>query len=82
MKLLPSIKEQIKTYSNIYPKQKCLEKCLENKINDAAVYLYQSLGKNNEALNLTNNTTEKAFDTYLENGKEESYNYFIQQLNL
>ena len=80
--ILPSIKEQIKTYPNIYPKQKCLEKCLENKINDAAVYLYQSLGKNNEALNLTKNTTEKAFDAYLEDGKEESYNYFIQQLNL
>ena len=80
--VLPSIKEQIKTYPNIYPKQKCLEKCLEYKINDAAVYLYQSLGKNDEALSLTKNTTEKAFDAYLQDGKEESYNYFMQQLNL
>ena len=80
--ILPSIKEQIKTYPKIYPKQKCLEKCLEYKINDAAVYLYQSLGKNDEALSLTKNTTEKAFNTYLEDEKEESYKYFIQQLNL
>ena len=80
--VLPSIKEQIKRYPNIYPKQKCLDKCLEYKINDAAVYLYQSLGKNDEALALTKNTTEKAFATYLEDEKEESYNYFIQQLYL
>ena len=80
--ILPSIKEQIKIYPNIYPRQKCLEKCLENKINDAAVYLYQSLGKNDEALSLTQNETEKAFDNYLQDEKEESYNYFKQQLNL
>jgi phosphomevalonate kinase len=56
--VLPSIKEQIKAYPKIYPKQKCLEKCLEYKINDAAVYLYQSTGKNDEALALTKNNTE------------------------
>ena len=80
--ILPSIKEQIKTYPKIYPKQKCLEKCLEYEINDAAVYLYQKKRKNDEALSLTKNTTEKAFDIYLEDEKEESYNYFMQQLNL
>ena len=80
--VLPSIKEQIKTYQKIYPKQKCLEKCLENKINDAAVYLYQSLGKSDEALALTKKSTEKAFEEYLKDGQEESYNYFIQQINL
>ena len=80
--VLPSIKEQVKIYPNIYPKQKCLEKCLENKINDAAVYLYQSLGKNDDALSLTKESTEKAFDAYLEDGKEDSYNYFIETLNL
>ena len=55
---------------------------MEYKINDATVFLYQSLGKSDEALSLTKNTTEKAFDVYLEDGKEESYNYFIEQLNL
>ena len=80
--ILPNIKEQVKTYPNIYPKQKCLEKCLAHKINDAAVYLYQSLGKNDEALSLTKESTEKAFEAYLEDGKEESYNYFIETLNL
>jgi translation initiation factor 2B subunit (eIF-2B alpha/beta/delta family) len=80
--VLPSIKEQIKAYPKIYPKQKCLEKCLEYKINDAAVYLYQSTGKNDEALALTKNNTEKAFEAYLQDGQEESYNYFIQQINL
>ena len=79
---MSSIKDQIKIYPNIYPRQKCLEKCLENKINDAAVYLYQNLGKNDEALSLTQRETEKAFNEYLENEKDESYNYFIQQLNL
>ena len=80
--VMSSIKDQIKIYPNIYPRQKCLEKCLENKINDAAVYLYQNLGKNDEALSLTQRETEKAFNEYLENEKDESYNYFIQQLNL
>ena len=80
--VLPSIKEQIKIYPNSYPKQKCLEKCLENKINDAAVYLYQCLGKNDSALSLTKEQTEKAFNMFLTDGKEESYNYFLEQLNL
>lgn len=80
--ILPSIKEQIKIYQNNYPKEKCLEKCLQNKINDAAVYLYQSLGKNDSALALTKEQTEKAFNIYLTDDKEESYKYFLQQLKL
>ena len=80
--ILPSIKEQIKIYTYSYPKEKCLEKCLENKINDAAVYLYQSLGKNDSALSLTKEQTEIAFDSYLKDSKEESYQYFLQQLDL
>ena len=80
--ILPSIKEQIKIYPNSYPKQKCLEKCLEYKINDAAVYLYQSLGKNDSALALTKEQTENAFNIYLRDEKEESYKYFLTQLDL
>ena len=80
--ILPSIKEQIKIYPNSYPKQKCLEKCLEYKINDAAVYLYQSLGKNDSALALTKEQTENAFNIYLKDEKEESYKYFLTQLDL
>ena len=80
--ILPSIKELIKIYPDSYPKQKCLEKCLENKINDAAVFLYQSLGQNDSALSLTKEQTEKAFNAYLTDGKDESYKYFLDQLNL
>ena len=80
--VLPAIKQQIKIYPNSYPKEKCLEKCLQNKINDAAVYLYQSLGKNDSALSLTKEQTEKAFNSYLSDEKDESYNYFLQQLSL
>ena len=80
--VLPAIKQQIKIYPNSYPKEKCLEKCLQNKINDAAVYLYQSLGKNDSALSLTKEQTEKAFNIFLSDEKDESYNYFLQQLNL
>ena len=80
--VLPNIKEQMKIYPNSYPKQKCLEKCLEYKINDASVYLYQSLGKNDSALSLTKEQTEKAFNDYLLDNKDESYKYFLQQLDL
>ena len=80
--ILQSIKDQIKIYPQSYPKEKCLEKCLENKINDAAVYLYQLLGKNDSALTLTKEQTEIAFDIYLKELKEESYEYFLQQLYL
>ena len=80
--IFPSIKEQIITYPNLYPKKKCLQKCIDNNINDAAVFLYQSLGESDQALKLTKDNTEKAFVSYLENSNEENYKYFVEQLNL
>ena len=80
--VLPSIKEQIKIYPNSYPKKKILEKCLEYKINDASVYLYQSLGENDSALKLTKDQTEKAFNIFSKDNNEDDYKFFLSQLNL
>ena len=63
--VLPSVKEKLSLYPNAYPKEKCLQKCLENNINDAAVLLYQSLGETEKAIELTKNSVEKAFENYI-----------------
>ena len=41
--VLPSVKEKLSLYPNAYPKEKSLQKCLENNINDAAVILHSSM---------------------------------------
>ena len=74
--------ERFENVTYIFPTQKLFNALTEYKINDAAVYLYQSLGKNDSALALTKEQTENAFNTYLKDEKEESYKYFLTQLDL
>ena len=81
--VLPSVREQLIIYPRVYPKEKCLQKCLENNINDAAILIYQSLGEIDKALELTRSSVEKAFEDYLKNSdNEEEYKKFLEELNL
>ena len=80
--VLPTIQEQLIIYPRVYPKEKCLQKCLDNNINDAAILIYQSLGEISKALELTKNSVEKAFEEYLNNNNDEAYNKFLKELNL
>ena len=80
--VLPSVREQLIIYPRVYPKEKCLQKCLDNNINDAAILIYQSLGEIEKALELTRNSVEKAFEDYLNNNNEETYKKFLEELNL
>ena len=80
--VLPSVREKLTLYPKVYPKEKCLQKCLDNNINDASVLLYQSLGETEKAMELTKNSVEKSFDEYLNDKTEERYNKFLEELNL
>ena len=80
--VLPSVREQLIIYPRVYPKEKCLQKCLDNNINDAAILIYQSLGETDKALELTRNSVEKAFEDFLNNNNEETYKKFLEELNL
>ena len=80
--VLPSVMEKLTLYPSVYPKEKCLNKCLENNINDASVLLYQSLGETEKAMELTKNSVEKSFAEYLKDKNEEKYNKFLEELNL
>ena len=80
--VLPSVREQLIIYPRVYPKEKCLQKCLENNINDAAILIYQSMGEIEKALELTRNSVEKAFDDYINNNNDDTYKKFVDELNL
>ena len=80
--VLPSVREKLTLYPSVYSKEKCLQKCLENNINDASVLLYQSLGETEKAMELTKNSVEKSFEEYLNDKGEEKYNKFMEELNL
>ena len=80
--VLPSVREQLIIYPRVYPKEKCLQKCLDNNINDAAILIYQSLGEIEKALELTRNSVEKSFEDYLNNYNEETYKKFLGELTL
>ena len=80
--VLPSVREKLTLYPKVYPKEKCLQKCLENNINDASVLLYQSLGETEKAMELTKNSVEKSFEEYLNDKGEEKYQKFMEELNL
>ena len=81
--ILPNVKEQMKIYYNIYPTDKCLQKCLDNNIIDTAVLIYMSEGETYKAINLAKSSTEKTFNEFLQNPNDsEKYNEFLKNLNL
>ena len=80
--VLPSVREKLTLYPKVYPKEKCLQKCLENNINDASVILYQSLDETEKAMELTRNSVEKSFEEFLKDKSDEKYEKFMEELNL
>ena len=79
-KILPYLKE-----NQLYPIEYCLKKCLEFKVTDASIYLYQSTGNDQEALNLAiselNDIFEKLIENSEKNDNNDEYNKLIEQHN-
>ena len=78
-KILPCLKN-----NQLYPVDYCLKKCLESKVTDASIYLYQSTGNDQEALNLAISELKEIFKKMLENSENndmEEYNKLIEEHN-
>ena len=78
-KILPCLKN-----NQLYPVDYCLKKCLESKVTDASIYLYQSTGNDQEALNLAISELKEIFKKMLENSEDndmEKFNKLIEEHN-
>ena len=64
--ILCYLQKNIKLYPN-YPLREALKECVENKITESAVFIFQTLGENRQALSLTRGNLEKSFEEYLKN---------------
>ena len=71
--------------NQLYPVDYCLKKCLEYKVTDASIYLYQSTGNDQEALNLAISELKEILKKMLENSEknemEEEWNKLIEEHN-
>ena len=65
--ILVYLKKNIKLYQN-FPLREALKECVESDITDSAIYIFQTLGENRSALNLTKLNLEKSFKKYIRNG--------------
>ena len=77
--ILTYLKKNIKLYPN-YPLREALKECIENSITDSAVYIFQTLGENRQALYLTKENLEKAFKGYLRNSSNNKD--FLEKLQI
>ena len=59
------LKLKEKGKKHLYPLKECLDLCLENKVIDACIYLYQQLGENKKALDLEVSEVRRIFDEML-----------------
>ena len=64
-----------------FPLREALNKCIENDIIEAAVYIYQVLNENRASFDLTLQIIDRNFKKYKENPKEEESD-FLRVLNL
>ena len=64
--ILCYLQKNIKLYPN-YPLREALKECVENNITESAVFIFQTLGENRQALSLTRGNLEKSFEEYLKN---------------
>ena len=60
-KILPCLKE-----NQLYPIEECLKKCLNHKVTDASIFLYQSMGNDQAALNLAVSELKDILDKIIE----------------
>ena len=78
-KILKCLKE-----NQSYPVGECLKKCLNHKVTDASIYLYQSMGNDQAALNLAVDELKEIFDKIIESLKANNmteYESLIQKHN-
>ena len=79
-KILPYLKN-----NQLYPADYCLKKCLEYKVTDASIYLYQSTGNDQEALNLAISELKDILKKMVDNSEkeemEEEYNRLTEEHN-
>ena len=73
------LKRNIKQYPN-YPLREALKECVESDIIDSAVFIFQTLGENRSALNLTKQNLEKAFKKYL--SSPDNNEDFLEKLKI
>jgi hypothetical protein len=70
-KILKCLKE-----NQSYPVGECLKKCLNHKVTDASIYLYQSMGNDQAALNLAVDELKEIFDKIIESLKANNMNEY------
>ena len=78
-KILPCLKN-----NQLYPVDYCLKKCLEAKVTDASIYLYQSTGNDQDALNLAITELKDILKKMMDNSESndiEEYNKLIEEHN-
>ena len=79
-KILPYLKN-----NQLYSADYCLKKCLEYKVTDASIYLYQSTGNDQEALNLAISELKDILKKMVDNSEkeemEEEYNRLTEEHN-
>ena len=70
-KILPCLKE-----NQSYPYEECLKKCLDHKVTDASIFLYQSMGNEQAALNLAIRELKEILDKIIECLKNNNINEY------
>lgn len=68
-------------YYPTFPLREALNKCKENNILEASIYIYQVLNENRESLNLTFEVLDKCFEEFKESPREKERE-FLDKLNL
>ena len=74
-KILPCLKE-----NQLYPIEECLKKCLNHKVTDASIFLYQSMGNDQAALNLAVSELKDILDKIIECLKNNNMNDYEKLL--
>jgi hypothetical protein len=59
--VLPALKN-----CDLYPYEDCIQYCLENNVNDAAIFLYKNIGENTEALKICIKDLENEFNNLID----------------
>ena len=75
-KILPFLKE-----NQSYPYDECLKKCLDYKVTDASIFLYQSMGNEQAAVNLASNELKAILDKIIECLKNNNLIEYQKLLN-
>ena len=79
-KILPCLKE-----NQSYPIDECLKKCIDHKVTDASIFLYQSMGNDQAALNLAvkelKDILNKIIECLKNNNNMNEYEQLINEHN-